>query len=373
VAAALPPRLDGIGDYTAHLASALRQSCDVTILTARGQQCAPIPDVAVETAFSLVRPDGIRELERAVAVHRPDWLLLQYNPFSYGRWGLNPYLPWVLRALRRTSPGLRLALMVHEPFVPVLCWKRAIMTSWQRWQLWMLGRGADRVFSSTEAWARRLRGWFPGTPVGHLPVGSNIPWVRTSRAAARHRLGIPEERVILGLFGTAHDSRVLGRVTGAMDAIRESAPDAMVLYMGPHGHSIRQQLGNVPLLAEGPLPADEVSRRFAALDVYLAPFVDGVSTRRTTLMTGLQHGVATVGTRGVNTDTMIRREDGRALLLADVAAADRFSEHVRRLLADAALRERLGGEARRLYCREFAWDRLASRLLSALGTDGVAR
>jgi glycosyltransferase involved in cell wall biosynthesis len=258
------------------------------------------------------------------------------------------------------------ALMVHEAFVPLLDWKCAVMTTWQRCQLWMLGRNADLIFFSVEAWARRFQRWFPDKPVLHLPVGSNVPCVRISRATARARLGIQEDTRVLGLFGTAHDSRLLDRVKGAVETAHPPGGHLLVLYMGPHSEAIRRQLGSVPLLAEGPLPADEVSRRFAALDVYLAPFVDGVSTRRTTLMTGLQHGVATVGTQGVNTDTMIRKEDGRALLLADVDAAEHFNHHVRRLLADAALRERLGQEARRFYHREFAWDRLAARLLSAI-------
>jgi glycosyltransferase involved in cell wall biosynthesis len=373
IAATLPPQVNGIGDYTAQLASALVPSCAVKILTGDRERYTPIPGVTIEPVFTVAHPGSVRKIEASVASDPPDWLLLQYNPFSYGYLGLNLHLPLVFRRMRRRYPTTRFALMVHEPFVPIISWKWAIMTIWQRWQLWMLGQSADLIFFSIEAWARRFQRWFPGKPVFHLPVGSNIPHVRIATAAARTRLGVREDTLVIGLFGTAHISRLVGWVKGAVEASCPAGRDPLILYIGPHSAAIREHLGSVPLLAEGPLPADEVSRRFAALDVYLAPFVDGVSTRRTTLMTGLQHGVATVGTRGVNTDTMIRREDGRALLLADVDAADRFSEHVRRLLADAALRERLGGEARRLYCREFAWDRLASRLLAALGTDGVAR
>ena len=87
IAAALPPQLDGIGDYTANLAAELAHSATVTVLTG-----APTPDlipgVQVETAFSADNPRSVWNLVSRVAADPPDWVLLQYNPFSYGRWGL---------------------------------------------------------------------------------------------------------------------------------------------------------------------------------------------------------------------------------------------------------------------------------------------
>jgi len=111
----------------------------------------------------------------AIETDTPDWLLLQYNPFSYGRWGLNLDLPLVIRDIKRRQPFIRIALMGHEPFVPISNWRSAIMTTWQRWQLWMLGRSADVVFFSIQPWARKFQTWWPNKPVLHLPVGSNIP------------------------------------------------------------------------------------------------------------------------------------------------------------------------------------------------------
>jgi glycosyltransferase involved in cell wall biosynthesis len=256
--------------------------------------------------------------------------------------------------------------MVHEPFVPAASWKLAIMTTWQRWQLWMLGRTADVVFLSIEPWTRRFRSWFPGKPVLHLPVGSNIPLVPTPRAEARAALGIGDTTLVLGLFGTAHGSRLLGLVRSAVETACGVHPDAVVLYMGPHVQPICAAMQGLPVLAEGPLPAEEVSRRFAAVDICLAPFVDGVSTRRGSLMAGLQHGVATVGTCGPLTDDILQEADGHAFLLSDVGRPDDFRAHVIRLLGDGDLRERLGRGAQRLYCQEFAWNRIATRMVAAM-------
>ena len=118
ISAALPPRLDGIGDHSAHLAAELARSSDVAVLTGAPAP-DPIPGVRVRTAFAADDPASVWGLACPVAQDRPDWVLLQYNPFSYGRWGWNPHLPRVMRRIKRDAPGTRLALMVHEPFVPI--------------------------------------------------------------------------------------------------------------------------------------------------------------------------------------------------------------------------------------------------------------
>jgi glycosyltransferase involved in cell wall biosynthesis len=241
------------------------------------------------------------------------------------------------------------------------------LTTWQRWQLWMLGRSADVLFFSIEAWTQRFRRWFPSKPVWHLPVGSNIPRTRTGHAAARARLGIPEDTLLLGLFGTAHLSRLLGWVRAAAERVERSGREALVLYIGPHPSLIQAQLPGIAILAGGPLPAVEVSQRFAALDICLAPFVDGISTRRTSLMTALQHGIATVGTRGRLTDTVFLQENGRAFLLARADRPEEFAAHVLYLAEDRSCREKLGQEAEKLYEREFAWSQIVARLLAILG------
>jgi glycosyltransferase involved in cell wall biosynthesis len=367
ISAALPPRLDGIGDYTAHLAQELARSAEVHILTAEGKRHAAIAGVNIVPAFAPTEPPTVWRILQHVESIRPDWVILQYQPFCYGRWGLNLHLPLMVRKLKDRCPGTRFALMAHEDFVPVINWKFAVMTTWQRWQLWSLGRSADLVLFSIQPWVDKYRGWFPGKPVLHLPVGSNIPLVGLSAVEARERLGIPMGHIVLGLFGTAHACRLLHLVRGAASAARQGGRDVTLLYMGPDAESIRGQLGDLPIRAEGPLPAEEVSRRFAAVDVALAPFVDGVSTRRTSLMTGLQHGVATVGTRGPLTDRALVEQHERALLLADVAKTDEFCVQVQRAVDDGNLRHRLGRAAEILYTQEFAWDRIASKLQAVLG------
>lgn len=366
IAAALPPALDGIGDYTARIAAELAHSATVTVLTAQADP-EPIPGVVVETVFAADHPRSVWNIARCIEADPPDWVLLQYNPFSFGRWGRNLHLPLVLRRIKRLCPGVRIAVMVHETFVPFgVNWKFRVMTLWQRPQFALISRTADVLFFSVEAWAKTFEKKFPGKPVIHLPVGSNIPHVPISRTEARARLDISDDTLVLGVFGGMHISRLMEWVQSAAEAVRATGREMLVLHMGPDNDAMSAMLGSVPLRADGPLPEEEVSRRFAAMDIHLAPFVDGISTRRGSLMAGLQHGIATVGTLGQHTDSILRDANGKALLLTDVAAPEQFIAHVLRLADDAALRERLGREGQRLYAQEFAWASLAKQLQSTL-------
>ena len=364
ITAALPPLLDGIGDYTANLATELAHSATVTVLTGAPTP-DPIPGVKVETVFSADDPRSVWNLAARVAAEPPDWVLLQYNPFSYGRWGLNLHLPHVMRQLGRRN-NVRVAVMAHETYVPVVNWQSAIMTVWQRWQFWRLGKCADLLFFSTENPTHMYRRKFLQTPVVHLPVGSNIPFLPVSRVEARTGLNIADDALVLGLFGTMHISRMLERVRDAALTAQKVTGKAHVLYVGPHGPAVQSALGDIPLLIEGPLTGTEVSRRFAAMDVYLAPFSDGISTRRGTVMCGLQHGVALVGTQGYNTDRMLKIEEGKAFLLADAKNSEQFRNHVRLLAEQPSQRQALARYGQRFFTQHFTWERIGSKLLAAL-------
>jgi glycosyltransferase involved in cell wall biosynthesis len=360
---ALPPALDGIGDHTARLAEALARDCDVRVLTAQ-EGALPIRGATVERAFTRSRR-GALALPAAVAARRPDWLLLQFEQFSYGRWGLNPLLPLALRVIRRRSPATRLALVAHEDFVPVTSWKFAIMTTWQRAQFWALGRLSDLVLCSVAEWAVRYERWFPGAEVRHLPVGSNVRPIGAGRREARLALGVPVDAFVLGVFGNVRAQRSLGAVRAAAEALRQRGAPLAVLYAGPQSAAVRAGLPGVRLIDAGPVSEADASRCFAAMDVYVAPFFEGVTARRGSFMAALAHGVPSVTTGGPLTDPLLRRAHGRAFLLAEAGDTDAFVRQTLRLHDDAALQKRLRRGALDLYARHFAWDVLAASVQDA--------
>ena len=369
IAAALPPQMDGIGDYTALLATELAHSATVTVLTASKTPDA-IRRVGIQTVFSVQEPRSVWNLAEHISTDKPDWVLLQYNPFSYGRWGLNLHLPEVIHTIKQKT---KIAVMVHETFTPIFNLQSAVMNLWQRRQFQRLGDCADVLFYSTECARHLYPSRFPKSRRFHLPVGSNIPFVPISKFQARAELNISDDTFVLGLFGTSHRSRMLTRVSDAALTVRQAGKKPLVLSLGPDADAIKQALHGFPVCAEGPLPGEEISRRMAAMDLYLTPFTDGISTRRGTLICGLQHGLPIVGTSGSSTDSRLKSENGRSFLLADAHCPKQYQSHILDLLKQPERREELGRNARQLFADNFTWRRIADGLLDALEGATVCR
>jgi glycosyltransferase involved in cell wall biosynthesis len=327
--------VDGIRDYAERLASGL---------TAEGL------DVEVDHE----RPDA-----------RPaDVILLNYNPFSYGRWGFAPRLAARVRRARRRKSLV--CLIVHESYVPPLNWRWALMGAWQRLQLRMLHRHADLIFTPVEPLASKLADLRPKRRVEYLPVGSNLPDMRHCRDSERDRLEIDQDALVIAAFGTGHPSRRIDDVAAAANAVADLGGRVVVLNLGAGAPPIRGVRESVRLVEPGWLDASDVARHLAAADLFVAPFVDGVSTRRSTLMAALQHGIPVVGTDGRLTDDVLRRSS-HALTLVPVDDSKRLEEAVRWLAGDADQRLARGAAGRELYERSFDWPVISATIVAAIG------
>lgn len=343
---------DGIRDYTERLMAELG-----------GRQ-------EVEATLHVVTPDRLRfDVE---ALGRMDAVLVQYNPFWYGRRGFAPALPALLWRLRRSGRRPVIAAMVHETFVDMKNLRWALMGGWQRAQLEAIRAACDLVLCSIERWTERLRGSWPHRPVVHLPVASNLPDMRGERSAARRELGAGDDVLVLACFGLDHPGRLRGHVLAGGRAVAATRP-TMIVNLGESGRVHEPPSGGeARLLAPGFQEPAALARLLAAADVFLAPYADGVSTRRTTVMAALQHGIPVVGTRGHLTDRrMLRAAD--ALTLLPVEDVDGFAQSVARLGGDPGALAARGAAGRRLYETEFDWPILTARLTAHLERACSAR
>jgi len=381
--AQLPPVPDGIGDYTARLAEEMAAAGrGVVVWTSRevGEPAEIVGEasgggVRIEQPFSLASRGGVRSLvdamERTEAEDRlPGAIVLQFNQFSWGRWGLNPYLPRVMRAIKRRWPQVMLGVMFHEKVVPATTWKFRMMRLWQVPQYNALADIADVRFFSIQRWAEEERARRPARPsedVVHLPVGSNLPYCPPEKAKTRAELGIPEDAVVCGVFGTAHSSRLLDWVSDAVQALRRLGHDAVVLYIGSGGDAVRRacegNLGHpgVPVFDQGRLPAEDAAACFPAMDVYLSPFSDGISTRRGSAMAALQHGIPVVTTHGPLTDDIWAHTPGLTLSPVEDGPAG-FAASVCRSLDRPVSRQAI----RQWYLNHYSFECVARRLTEAI-------
>ena len=307
-------------------------------------------------------PDG--PASALAAAGQPPWVLLQYNPFVYGRAGFAPALLLDVDRLRRRSRA-PLALMVHEAWVDINEPKWRLIGLWQRAQLRALLRFADAVMTSTEALAQAI-----GRGAVHVPIAANIVPVATSHEAATARLGL-NGKLTVALFGRGNPSRALDHAEAAIDALAEAhgADRLAILNLGADAPAVRVPPG-VEVISPGRLPAAELSVRLWASNIVLLPFQDGVSTRRSTLMAAFAHGRPVLGLHGRNTDAVLARARD-ALALTPAGDRSAFSRAAVELTSDPQRMGSIGDAGRRLYETQFDWPHVARRVAAVV--DAIRR
>lgn len=368
VTSTFPPQISGVGDYTAYLATELAKTIEIKVLIASDNVAVQnFSQFKVEKVFSCVKPQSFFSIIKFIREDLPDWLIIQYDPFGYGmKFGLNPYIPLTINILKITCPQVRIGIIVHESFVHNRSWKLTLLGKFLETQLWLLGYAADAIFTVIDLWAERIKKWFPNKLVKHIPVSSNIPKVPTDRTEIRESLGILPQTIVLGLFGRFHRQRRSDLIINAVHTLQARGLQILVMYIGHDCAGAKSELRDLPLLAEGPFSSEEISRRFAAIDIYLVPIDEGVSTRNTSFMVGLQHGIPTIATFGISTDSMLMQENGKAFLLTDSKIPDDFPKAVIDLALNPLQQQKLSDGAKQLFEREFSWPQISSKLLTAL-------
>jgi hypothetical protein len=285
-------------------------------------------------------------------------LLVQWVPHGYGYKSMNlgfcAWL-WARSVLRRDH----VELMVHEPFFSFGegAWRQNLVALVHRLMTVIVLAAARRVWVSIPAWESMLKpwAWIGRADFGWLPVPSNVPVdykQAETRSIRRAYLG-GEQRLLIGHFGT-HGTPFLEEV---VESLLRNHPDAALLFMGRASQEFRDCLEHKfpefagRLHASGVLSPVALSHHFSACDLMLQPYIDGISSRRTSAMSALAHGLPVVTTIGRLTETLWR--DGEAVALAPVGDAAAFIAEAHALLSDSEKRRGLGERARALYQDRF--------------------
>lgn len=371
-----PPDRSALADHTAALAAHLAPEAEVTVITSRHDGVAHgTAGVRVIRCVRSWTVSGMNRARQVLCKIQPDWLIIQYVPHMYGRAGINLALPLLLWRWR--LDGYRIFLLVHELY---LAWsprpKRMIAGLIQRLMLTMCIAAACRVGVSTQVWQEKLQRLFPLwlSHFHHLPSPSNIPLATVSgaqQAAAREQLGLASDSFVVGLFGTLHDSLLLSYALESLSALQARGHRAQLLYVGPARDELASSLDgsehglNQQVICTGYAEPAQVSHYLSLMDVLLLPLVDGVSSRRSSLMAALSHRLPVVTTSGPGTDPLLA--DSAAVLLSPVADRQAFVANVCALATDKAWRRQLAEAGEKLYRDHFSWSVVTQRLLSIMG------
>lgn len=303
-------------------------------------------------------------LRAAAQAFRPDVLYERYNLFLLA--GL----------LLRRSLDLPMLLEVNAP----LASERAAFGNLQLRPLArrceaMLWNGADAVLPVTEVLAGQVRAVRQRGGVHVIPNGGE-PDRRPDRdavAAARRRLGLPEDAIVLGFVGFVRAWHGVGWAIEALPAL----PSEVCLVIVGDGPALPELRDRAAALGVGPrvhvlgrVPHEEVAPLMQSFDVALqtaaTPYASPLK-----LFEYMALGKAIVAPDQPNLREVL--SDGENALLFAPADQTAFAAALRRLCCEAALRADLGAAAERtLRERPYTWTHNAQRI-AALGRSLAAR
>ncbi|RKS53949.1 glycosyltransferase involved in cell wall biosynthesis [Gillisia mitskevichiae] len=178
----LEPGRDGVGDYTRRLAAELRtQHLNTAILSLNDKYIDEYSESIQE--FKGVEIPVLRLGEKLATYRKtilaknwiekqnPEWLSLQYVPYSFQQKGI----PWNLAyQLHFFSKGRKWQIMFHELWIDSTNYKNTIIASLQRFFIKDLARklNPNVIHTSLPLYKKRLK--YLGFSAKELPIFSNI-------------------------------------------------------------------------------------------------------------------------------------------------------------------------------------------------------
>jgi len=380
----VPPVIDGVGDYTWHLARSLRQTgFDAHIFTSRNQvEATGLEEGWIHPIIPRWTGKKAAEALASVPAFRADWCSFQYVPQMYGHRGFCWAASGVPQALRERL-RTHVATTFHE-FAsaggPHL--KDAVLAGIMRRLTGRALVGSDLVITTCSRYADRLRPFLQGSvPIMTVPVGANIEPVRVRPdeiAALRRRYSLNGCKVF-GVFGRLSPFRNFLTAIRALERAKQQGLRAALMLIGCVESSnprlfaelrhLTQELDvETQLVVTGELSAEAVSVHLRLVDVFLFPQRDGISTRNTTAMTALAHDLPVVTyapTAG--------NYDGYEIpcgVHVPVGDEEGFIREAVKFLRATDDRSEGDGANAAYFERHFSWARIADRYIEAFRTVG---
>jgi glycosyltransferase involved in cell wall biosynthesis len=189
----------------------------------------------------------------------------------------------------------------------------------------------------------------------------------TQVAAIRTALRADDE-VLIGHFGT-YGRGVIDLLEQVVPSLLSGKPGRRLLLMGLHSDSFQQKLAerhpefSAQVAATGSLAAEALSNSLAACDLLLQPYPDGVSSRRSTMMAALAHGIPTVTTFGHLSEPIW--QESQAVALAPAADPAALVTAVENLLSCKDAQKTLARQGQSIYRRNFDLARTVEHLRAA--------
>lgn len=340
-----PPLNSGVGDYAWIMANEWSKTLDqVHVITAQPQaKISSAKNIKIQSSNSL--NDFYKGLySNLLQLPKETKILFQFTPNMYSRVGINGQL--LLTTLKLKFSGRKFSFYFHEKFYPMnLKWPDFFLSSVHRLIYFILKLLSDKViFSFNENHSIQF-------PYPVIPVCSNMPIISSDENDILLKSRLKQYFIY---FGSTHPSKCVDWVIEAYDQLPESIQNQFPLVI------VGSKIENLPcqelikkrdIRVLGYLSPTDVSTLLHFSSLVLAPFVDGVSSRRGSVLAALSNGSLVITNKGRNTNPEIPWDQFSLVCSSDLKAD--YTNFVSNAVSQLSSFEIKKAEAKKAYLQFF--------------------
>jgi glycosyltransferase involved in cell wall biosynthesis len=306
-----PPRISGVGDYSAHITKSLADlGISATVITTRMELANNGRSIGSMDVRYVVSRWAMWEVNKILSLieksdPRTVVNIQYYCPFTYGRRLLINFLPLIIRL---TRPRARVVVTMHG------FWEQSILFRLRALPMLRLSHGVIYVDRLSRALMEKYTG-FSSDRAKYIPIASNILPIRCNpelRKMWRQELGFSEQDNVVAFFGGIGNNKGLEYLLEAVQSIRRQKElPVFLLVLGSFNpnhltdgyylkisHLIeRFGISYWIRIIESP-KGSEVSKYLHSADLAVFPFINGVGENSGSMLAALAHGLPTIVTEG---------------------------------------------------------------------------
>lgn len=295
----LPPVIDGVGDYTDLLAAELSvRGVEVIMICKIGIQAKSANEnVKVFPVVSQWDKKGFGRALEILQQQRPNYIFIQYVPYSFNMWGIPLGLVGIIGAVRKI--GL-VCMVFHETYIRAKIWPLQTLPV-SLFQRFLLKRIAPKIFasvSSIDRYVLQLNN-LGFSPVYLVPIPANIEksqMLPQRMQELKKKLGGEHTKTIVS-FGARNYDLLIRSFLKAY----EKRNDIKLLILGRQDKNY--ELTHKSIIVTGVLSRTEIFEYLSAADLYISfdPVTKGkggTSNKSGSMASAIAAGLPIIGFKG---------------------------------------------------------------------------
>lgn len=361
-----PPIVDGVGDYTFHLAQEFVKNGHKVLVVCKANAQIPqkVSGIEVKAIIKSWNKKAAIPIISLIEDYKISWVILQYVPHGFQRKGLPFALISVMKQIKST--GVKTMVFCHEisiSYVERKNLKRFLIYKMMRYIIKRILINADVVTTSIDYYYRILRQLVPEIICHHpIPIAANIPYTsKTGEELHRLRKEIaPQNEIIISFFGKRS-------IKNSITAIRNLIKEGMrikVLFIGNALQDI-SELNSSNYYKTGILDLQQLDPYLLISDILVLPEakLSGCSFKSGSLSAALRDGVTVLSSTGfLTSEELIDRQN---IIFTDFESVSDIENKLRLLISNSSLRKKIGRQAQ-ITVKSHSWENTYKAYMYAL-------